>query len=192
VKHPSRAQWDEARAIAVAHVDATYHLPADKVRAENPRLPFLFKAALPGASSVLVHGGKVVDGGGLAALGAYLDAVDVYAERALTADDVLDLLYEFESFPHVDAAAGSPETYVTDEGTPLSMTVAWRGGDADFTLAYRLQAATDPDIDASDSEDDSTVTTVSLWTLHLTRGVEPRWSEVRREWDYEHERFVTD
>lgn len=175
----SKAQWDDARAIAVAYVDATYHLPADKVRAENPRLPFLFTAALPGISSVLVHDGKVVDGGGLAGLGTYLDAVDVYADHALTADDVLDLLYEFKAFPPVDPATGGPNAYVTDEGTALSMTIAWRGAEADFTLAYRLQPAEDPDIDESEPEESSEMT-ASSWTLHLARGAEPRWTEARK------------
>lgn len=188
--HATKAQWDEARAIAVAHVDATYHLPADKVRAENPRIPFLFRAALPRVSAVLVHDGAVVSGGGADKLGGYLDAVDIYAEHALTADDVLDLLYVFAAFPPVDAAAGGADAYVTDLGMPLSMNAAWHGSALDFTLAYRLQAASDPDNDEGDSDDDSTVITVSLWRLHLRKNAAPRWSERRREWDYEHERFV--
>lgn len=184
------AQWDQARAIAVAHVDATYHLPADKVRAANPRLPFLFTAALPGKSAVLVHRGAIVDGGGTDGLGAYLDAVDVYADAALSADDVLDLLYLFRAFPPRDAAEGSPDLYVTDEGTGLSMRIEWRGADADFTLAYKNDRRGDTDDHGSEPEETDTVMEVSLWTLHLVRGATPSWTEARRAWDYEAERFA--
>lgn len=192
MNHPTTAQWDEARAIAVAHVDTTYHLGPDKVRAENPRLPFLFRAALPGKSAVLIHLGAVVDGGGPDKLGSYLDAVGVYAEGALTADDVLDLLYLFRAFPPRDAADGSPDLYVTDEGSELSMKAAWHGEACDFTLAYKLEPGTDPDIDESDDDDGSTVVTVSLWTLHLSKGTTPTWTETRRQWDYEGARFVAE
>ncbi len=186
------SQWAEARAIAEHHAEVTHHAPPDKVREGNPRLPFLFDAALPGTSWVLVHDGKVTDGGGLAKLGPYLDAVDVYADHALTAGDVTDLLYVFGAFPPVDAAAGSPEYYVTDEGTELSMRTNWRGHDLDLILAYRLQAPSDPDIHPGDSTADTSETTVSFWTLHLGKGAAPRWTEERRELTQKRERVDED
>jgi hypothetical protein len=186
------AQWEEARAVAVKYADDKHHFDGDSVREGNPRLPFLFDAALPGASAVLVHEGRIVDGGGSDALGRYLDAVDVYENRALTTDDVLDLLYVFDVFPTVDKAASSPQFYVTEENTELSMRSRWNGDALEFTLAYRLQPPRGH-YDGGESEPEGpqeTVLTVSFWTLHLQKHVAPRWTEQRRRWDYERERFV--
>jgi len=177
-------QWAEARAIAEQHADATEHAPPDKVREGNPRLPFLFDAILAKSSWVLVHDGQVIEGGGLAKLGAYLDAIDVYADRALTADDVTDLLYVFQAFPPVDAMAGAPEYYLTEEGTELSVRATWRGHDLDLTLAYRLEAPNVPGLQAGGMTTADSATwqmVVSFWTLHLRKGALPRWTEERRQ-----------
>jgi hypothetical protein len=186
------AQWEAAREVAVRYADNKHHFDPDSVREANPRLPFLFDAALPGADAVLVHDGAVVQGGGSTALGRYLDAVDVYADRALTTDDVLELLYVFDVFPTVDKAASSPQFYVTEENTELSMRSRWNGDALEFTLAYRLQPPRGH-YDGGESEPEGpqeTVLTVSFWTLHLQKHVAPRWTEQRRRWDYERERFV--
>jgi hypothetical protein len=174
-------QWDEARGIAERYADETHHVPAEKVRAANPRLPFLFDAALPGMGAILVHDGVVTHGGGASALGRYLDDVDVYSDRALTTDDVLELVYVFEVFPPVDTEATTPEGYFTDEDGDFAMRSAWHGHDLDFTLAYRLQYPSDPDTHASDSSDDTWVMHVSFWTLHLRKGTAPTWTEERRD-----------
>jgi len=150
----------------------------------NPRLPFLFDAILAKSSWVLVHDGQVIEGGGLAKLGAYLDAIDVYADRALTADDVTDLLYVFQAFPPVDAMAGAPEYYLTEEGTELSVRATWRGHDLDLTLAYRLEAPNVPGLQAGGMTTADSATwqmMVSFWTLHLRKGVLPRRTEERRQ-----------
>lgn len=177
----TKAQWDEARAIAERHADETYHAPPEKVRDANPRLPFLFDAALPGHSWVLVHQGKVIDGGGLSALGSYLDAIDAYADRALIADDVTDLLYVFGAFPPVDAAAASPESYYTDEDPELAMRATWHGNDLDLRLAYLLRYPSNPDIAPSEDTSPTWEMPVSFWTLHLRKGTVPTWTEERRE-----------
>lgn len=186
----TKVQWDEARALAVRYVDATYHLPADKVREANPRLPFLFEAALPGKGAVLIHNGAVLESHGTEALGAYLDAIDVYADRALTAEDVLALIYLFDVFPPVDPLTTSPRNYVTDEGTDLSKRSVWKGNELDFTLAYRLQPGSVPgrDIGGTVNEGEG-VMTIAFWTLHLRKGVVPRWTEERREKTYTIEHF---
>jgi hypothetical protein len=176
----TQGQWDEARAIAERYADQKHHFPADKVRAANPRLPFLFDAALPGASWVLVHDGRVVEGGGLADLGAYLDAIDVYADHALTTDDVTDLLYVFEALPPVPPEAVSPTSYVTDEDGELAARASWHGHELDVRLAYILRYASPSDVVSEDTSETWEMP-VSFWTLHLRKGAVPTWTEERRE-----------
>ena len=174
------SQWDEARAIAERHADEKYHFAPDKVRDANPRLPFLFDAALPGTDWVLVHKGKVIDGGGVQGLGTYLDAVDVYADRALTADDVTDLLYVFKAFPPVAPEAASPESFYTDEAPDVAVRATWHGHELELRLAYRLEYGSASGVVSEDTSDTWKMP-VSFWTLHLRKGAVPTWTEERRE-----------
>lgn len=71
----------------------------------NPHVRGLYRAEFStgsGVANVVVHDGKVVTDQGVAALGAYLQAIDALAEPKLDVEDMLVLLEVFQAYPEIE------------------------------------------------------------------------------------------
>jgi len=68
---------------------------------QSPRVPGMYD--VDGESQVLVHDGKLVEGGGLAAFTSYLRATKLAPKPPLELKDMLELVAAFDAYPETKA-----------------------------------------------------------------------------------------
>ena len=184
---PDEGGWQAAEALAVKHVVRSRGVASAEVLDRRTTLPYLVEVLLPGGTTVrtLVHGGSVVEGGGLAGLGAYLRSLAFVAGRAPTAEDLLLLLQQFDAYPPVAGVEGypPPSAYHYNEfaDAELNPRLDFDASGARFTLCYALEVRPIPPGIAIGARIPGSQGTrpMARWTLAIPGNDAPTWTEER-------------
>ena len=182
-----RRAWDEAEAIASAHVRARAPTVAKPIIARQPTVPYLFSVRME-PPWLLVWNGAVVEPGGLPALRAYLESSGLLAQSRLPeVRDVEVLMQALGAWPPTQRNDGvDPDTYwLSTRDHPILHPRLERDGDrTTLHLFYVLGSG------AGGTADPENNIQVAEWILVLEPGTEPLWTRQSRIWSRERDVWV--
>jgi hypothetical protein len=182
-----RRSWDEAEAIASAHVRARAPTITTPIVARHPTVPYLFSVSME-PPWLLVWNGAVAEAGGLPALRAYLDSSRLLEQSPLP--DVGDLVVLVQALgawpPTQQYDRVDPDTYwlATRDHPILHPRLDRDGARTRVHLFYSLGSGRGATPDAEDSVH------VAEWILILEPGTDPLWTREARIWSQSRDAWV--
>lgn len=135
------------------------------------RVPGLYD--VEGERKLLVHDGKVVEGGGLAAFTSYVRATKLAPKPPLELGDMIELLAAFDAYP--ETAAYDRRSHIGGSKYPaLEPKLAFDGGGAHLVLHYWVPTPAGPA---------RSVVRVDRWTLDLGNDGKLAWRSEQIQFD---------
>lgn len=162
-------------AIVTEHYEQRgWGMPREIVTFE--RVPGMYRAVFADRSEYgVLHGGKLLHGKGLDAVGAYMREVQLLT-RTPEAHELIALLRVFDALPPVSGYAAPEQFYDQDQHLELRPMLELGAGGGALILNYLLPYR-------GESTSNGRLCTVMQWTLAIPPDYQLSWSEEETQFD---------